>query len=214
MLKRFIVALLVALGVTAGGLVAASAAGAATIRADLQASCGLAPVAPNSIEVCSTWVPSYNGAGQFVYKVDSTHHYGWWGNSFDPGTWHTNVYAYWANGTYIGLVLTFDVGDHTFPIVETGNSGSIIRLGGYNEYPWQNQGHPHYRACVPGDASPQHTWFSDERGGNGYAGNGWYGTWPHSQVSGGAVCQHGYGYSHGAWTNLQNWADGGSYYLY
>lgn len=206
---------LIAVSFGGASTVAAPTAGAqqvGTIRADLSSSCGLAPVSPNSIEVCSTWTPSQQAG--LVYKIDATHHYGWWGPNFDNGTWHVIIYAYYANGTLLGQTGNFDVGDNIFPIVQV-NSGvqTEIYLDGYGHYPAANQNHPHYNRCVYGDATPVKTWFADQRGTNNWGSFAWYQTWPYGQVSGGGQCQIGNGSMLGTWSFLTGATGYGEYVL-
>lgn len=160
--------------------------------------CGYAPSAPNVDEVCSGWLESADPA--YVYKVDNSHHIGWWGGNYDAGTWHTIVYLYTSGGSLIRQEANFDVGDDAHP---SFNSGSIalhihptVQLVPWNAH--LRSPMPDYRGCPPGGSIQ--TTVQDTN--NNYGANGWGSGnfWPFLWTSSGNYCQFGSG-SHNNFTH-------------
>lgn len=179
---------------------AAAPASAAATMFGPAVTCGFPPPAPNAVDTCSGWVAS-SQAG-WSYKVDITHHYGWWGSNFDPGTYHIITYLY-NNGQLVGIQSNLDVGDHTTPWVESHGvwAYSSVDLFPHPQKSFQT-GATNYRNCVPGGSPVQWVWLADTAYNQWAAAN----HWPHGQVSGGAICQHGFG-SRTAQTHVVNGAD-------
>lgn len=101
------------------------------------------PFAPNVVDYCVGWVGS-NVSG-FVYRVEMSHHVGWWGGAYDPGTWHVLIDRFYPNGTYIDHAVSLDVGDGlSFPMVWTS---SYANLSMYPSAPANFVGHAAYQGC-------------------------------------------------------------------
>jgi len=188
---RRLVALLAMVAGLCGFVVSADEAGATYIDSWSSFECGFTPAAPNAVDTCSKWVASQHWGYPYSYKIDATHHYGWWGSSWDPGTWHIIAYLYY-NGVLIGQVANVDVGDHDSPLVYNYGGTTGVSL----EPAWMGNFLP-YRNCANSNVTKD-VWFSDTAGvGNWAQGNIWpfatdlYGGNPSGQ------CQHGFG-SHGS----------------
>lgn len=180
------------------GLATAEEAGANFGVPDLGSPvpCGFSLPAPNADEACSGWIASTDGG--YVYKVDATHHIGWWGGNYDPGTWHTIVYLFTAGGSLVRQEANFDVGDDAHPLFSSNAvSHSTVLLIPWNAH--YTTPMPNYRPCPPGgtirttvaDTNPSYTQY----------GAGQF--WPYEWTSAGNSCQYGYG-THDNWTHATN----------
>ena len=191
-MKKLLVRLLLVLGLVVPGAIAVGVSSAGATYGSY--TCGYTPPAPNAVETCSAWVVSANGqANGWSYKVDATHHYGWWGSNFDPGTWHVIVYLY-NNGNLWGQMMNLDVGDWALPHLFNGVGGSInSRIFLYNA--GLGTGAPVYRTCQTTGVTSE-TWLEDTAGYDNYASGSF---WPWgTDIEWGGNCQHGSG-SHGNW---------------
>lgn len=189
-MKKLLVRLLLLLAMIAPGAAVIGGAEAGAIYASHGFDCGFTPPAPNAVETCSKWLPSTAYSFGYSFKVDATHHYGWWGSNFDPGTWHIIVYLY-LNGSLVGQQANIDVGDWAFPqAINYGNSSTHSRI-----YLWNAAigGVSVYRPCVTSNTTSR-TELDDTVGQAWAAGQ----MWPWGQDIQGNWCQHGFG-SHGNW---------------
>lgn len=184
--KRLFATVLLVFGICGGIVVTADTAGATYYDGHANMTCGYTPPAPNAIDTCSTWQPSQFWGYPYSYKIDATHHYGWWGSSFDPGTWHVIVYLY-HNGNLLGQVMNMDIGDWAFPTAFANpNKGAVTFK------PTWTSNFTVYRGCSASGVVKD-VYFSDT------ANYGWaqgY-SWPYGNDLYGGTCQHGFG-SHGS----------------
>jgi hypothetical protein len=186
-----------------GGILALDVAAAPTASATYLGDrmyCGYTPPAPNAVDTCSGWMPSTDPG--YVWKVDATHHYGWWGGNFDIGTWHVIMYLYYANGTYINMQATFDFGDWAVPWQDTCNV-SFCGIDIAPNLDTNSQAVSYNDCAAGGNFYAGKTWFDSYLGYDTWSSPNYSGVWAWCRETGGGnVEQWGSGYI-GPWNRIR-----------
>jgi len=199
-MKRKIAAFIIALSTLVLGLGFINAAPASATNLGDRMVCGLTPPAPNAVDTCSGWMPSTDG--NYVWKVDATHHWGWWGGNFDEGTWHINMYLYYSNGIYINQQASFDFGDWAVPWQDSCSlSWCGIDIAPNLD---TNSQAVSYNDCGPGEPKfAGKTWFDSYLGYDTWSAPNYSGVWAWCRESGGGDLEHwGSGYI-GPWNRIR-----------
>jgi hypothetical protein len=186
-MRKLLVRVLLALSVLVPGaaLVNTGTAGA-TSSLGSAVPCGYThPTAPNAVDYCLGWI--HDPASVWSYRIEASHHAGYWGPNYDPGTWHVFVDRYvHSTGAWQEREVDMNIGDQNIPFFFTDGVSGIMNLyPGYQVRaawdPWAAS----YMTCA-GTVSKS-TFMS--RSGNG--------VWPYGYTNTnntGSQCQNGSGF--------------------
>jgi len=186
-MRKLLARLLLVLGlVVPGAVVMGSGTAGATSNLGSSVPCGYThPTAPNAVDYCLGWI--HDPASPWSYRIEASHHAGYWGPNWDPGTWHVFVDRFnHSTGAWQEREVDMNFGDQNIPWFYTdGISGLLVLYPGYQVRaaidPWAAS----YMTCA-GTVSKS-SFIS--RSGNG--------AWPYGFTNTdqtGSQCQNGSGF--------------------
>ena len=196
------VALVVA-AATGLGIATVSPAGA-TVNIGIGVPCGFThPTAPNAVDYCLGWI--HDPVSTWSYRIEASHHVGWWGGNYDPGTWHVFVDRFvHTTGAWQEREVDMNFGDQNVPYTYNNGSGVGAYLVLYPGGPFRNVdgSAASYMSCGP--------WFGDSY--STFISRLNNGAWPYGYTGtarNGTACQNGSGF-----VASNTWIDNNTTYLY
>ena len=166
-----------------------TAPASATANLGTAVPCGYVhPTAPNAVDYCLGWI--HEPGSVWSYRIEASHHAGWWGGNHDPGTWHVFVDRYvHSTGDWQEREIDKNFGDQNVPKFynTSPNAGAALYLFPGYAIRLTDSSNFSYMSCG--------AWYQDSK--STFVTREWTTAWPYGYTGSqrnGTVCQNGSGF--------------------